>query len=184
MVITIAIGFYDETPSATDFNGSLADLDGVRQDIANVIDTFGKARLRYDIFPECYAKQDDDTYTAYWKEKELFKFLKQKARDLEENLETADRENKYDGLVVILSCHGLDGKCISSDYKFISKAAIHRIFSANKPKSRTIPRVFIFDCCSGNYSRESDSRYAYEQDKGMLTFHRHRYESKKLIQRK
>ena len=47
---------------------------------------------------------------------------------------------------------------MTSDYKKISKVAIHRIFSATNPCSREIPRIFIFDCCSGDQDRDSTWR--------------------------
>ena len=62
-------------------------------------------------------------------------------------------------MIVIISCHGIDDNYIvSSDYKQISKTAIHRIFSGKKPLNRKNPRNFIFDCCSGDYQRDEEIR--------------------------
>ena len=50
----------------------------------------------------------------------------------------------YDGLVVLISCHGIKDYIVTSDYKRIDKNAIHRIFSADYPQNRTIPRLFFY----------------------------------------
>eukprot|EP01084_Bolivina_argentea_P099205 178331_1 len=86
--------------------------------------------------------------------------LTEKAKYLDRN------KHKYDGLVVIISCHGANDNIITSDYKLISKTSIHRIFSSKKPKIRQIPRVFVFDCCSGSNEREDDFRLDNINDKG------------------
>jgi len=59
----------------------------------------------------------------------------------------------YDGLILIISCHGVPGYLCMSDYQLYSKLAIHRTFSffAN---CRTIPRFVLFDCCSGSNSKQ------------------------------
>ena len=68
--------------------------------------------------------------------------LQKQANELEYNLSNEHvQENKYDGLMVIISCHGIKGYIVSSNYKKISKEAIHRIFSGKKPMSREIPRI-------------------------------------------
>eukprot|EP01084_Bolivina_argentea_P097942 176051_1 len=71
-----------------------------------------------------------------------------KAKYLEQHIE------EYDGLVVIVSGHGTERSILTSDYRVFSKLAIHRIFSNNHPKTREIPRLFIFDCCSGSGQQE------------------------------
>ena len=40
-----------------------------------------------------------------------------------------------------------------------------KINSAKKPLSRRIPRIFIFDCCSGNGEKDSEYRQDYEYEK-------------------
>ena len=90
-----------------------------------------------------------------WKKQDLIKFLKQKATDLD--------QSSYDGLIALISCHGIGGKdedgeeiidsILTSDYGLISKTRIHRIFSKSG-KNRNIPTMFIFDCCSGDKERE------------------------------
>ena len=76
-----------------------------------------------------------------------------RAAELEDNLKMEQLQNQYDGLVVIFSGHGVDRFIITSDPKSVSKVAIHCIFSAKKPLIRKIPRIFWFDCYSGNRER-------------------------------
>ena len=38
------------------------------------------------------------------------------------------------------------------------KTAIHRIFSLKRPKCRRIPRLFVFDCCSGSQEKDPELR--------------------------
>ena len=160
MVISIAIGFYDENPKKKEITGYLKNLDGVRVDINNSVKLFGKESLNYQIYPNIYYDQNIDDYKAYWEETELVEFLKTKSVELEYNLliNQEKSSDRYDGLVVIISCHGLEGYIITSDYKKISKTAIHRIFSGKKPLSRKVPRLFLFDCCSGNAERDTEFR--------------------------
>ena len=55
---------------------------------------------------------------------------------------------------MIISCHGLKNRIITSDYEKIEKLAIHRIFSINHKLNRTIPRIFVYDCCDGMEQRD------------------------------
>ena len=170
MVITIGIGFYKENPNADDIRnigGRLKNLDGIRVDLKNVVNLFGNDTLRYEIYPQRYYAENINNYKAYWNEQELIDFLKMKADDLETNLHFQDKTSskRYDGLLVIISCHGLERCILTSDYKKIETAAIHRIFSGKKPLSRTIPRLFLFDCCSGTGDRDTDWRaQSYDED--------------------
>ena len=159
MVISIAIQFYHQTPENPEIDGHFPTLNGIRMDIENTTKLFGKNKfgLYYDIFPD-YSDQNIDTYTAAWTESQLIEFLKEKADELEYTLRDPSVEDPYDGLLVIISCHGIRDYIITSDYKKINKTAIHRIFSGKKPLSRKIPRMFIFDCCSGHREREARAR--------------------------
>ena len=76
----------------------------------------------------------------------------EQAKILEDNIDI------YDGLIVIISSHGIKDRIVSSDYGEISTTALHRIFSDDYPKSRTIPRLFIYDCCDGSAQRDTDWR--------------------------
>eukprot|EP01084_Bolivina_argentea_P140499 246977_1 len=49
---------------------------------------------------------------------------------------------------------GKKNQIITSDYRTIEKAALHRIISVSFPKTRTIPRLFVFDSCEGSYQKE------------------------------
>ena len=163
MVIPIAIGFYKKDPTADDIKsigGKLNDLDGVRLDLKNAINLFGKDTLQYDIYPKIYQDQHVGNFKAYWDEQELIDFMKQKSEDLENNLVRFEETstNRYDGLLVIISCHGLEGCILTSDYQKIEKLAIHRIFTGKKPLCRKIPRIFLFDCCSESGERDCDWR--------------------------
>ena len=41
----------------------------------------------------------------------------------------------------------------------MSKEKIHRTFSFDHPQNRKKPRIFMFDCCSGQGQRSSAPRY-------------------------
>ena len=132
MVIPIAIGIYEEDPEDPDIDGYFQDLDGVEMDIENVINLFGKHEtgLYYDIFPRTYLQQDLSSYKTEWTQDELIDFLKEQSNELERNLYDKTNLNPYDGLIVIISCHGIaKDYIITSDYKQVHKTAIHRIFS-------------------------------------------------------
>ena len=119
MVIVIAIGFYDEDPKEKDTSGYLLDLDGVRHDIDNMIQLFGINQnnngLNYDIFPSEYYQQNIESYTAWWTRDKLMNFLNEQANILEDNLlsESISSDDKYDGLLVIISCHGIEERFIN-----------------------------------------------------------------------
>ena len=169
MVITVAIGFYDKYQKDKEIKGTLKDLEGVRADIDKAIKFFGdnddEESLKYDVYPKIYFKQTIDNYKAWWPQQQLMEFLLKQAEELERNLkqyEISDN-NRYDSLLVIISCHGIKGYIATSDYKKISKTAIHRIFS-KKALSRKIPRLFLFDCCSGNDEREYERRESIDRE--------------------
>eukprot|EP01084_Bolivina_argentea_P261940 442842_1 len=151
MVIVIGIGQYDYDPpdNDTEICGQLADLQGVDKDIENMITLFHNT-LNYDVYPEEYVDdiRNGRSPKTYWTEKELHTFLMKNVIHLEKNIEN------YDGLIVIISSHGIPGYICTSDYRIFSKLALHRIFSANHPKLRSIPRIFIFDMCSGDNQQE------------------------------
>ena len=104
-------------------------------DIQNANDFFGK-KLNYDVFPD-YSHTNKNTHKSNWEKAELIKFFQEKATDLENNIRNKN-EASYDGLVVVVSCHGIDHHILTSDYKKISKTEIHRIFAVDG-ESRNIP---------------------------------------------
>ncbi len=189
MVIVIGIGNYNV--DNIDINNmderlqdiTFSDLD-VHVDLQRLIELFG--HLKYAVFPDynynynaVTIDQTGDSprneemltvglnYKSHtklkWTENELIDFLKDKAKDLEDNIKL-NHESSYDGLIVIISCHGLKNHIITSDYQMIEKLAIHRIFSINHKLNRTIPRIFIYDCCDGMDRRDrSPSPYTITQ---------------------
>eukprot|EP01084_Bolivina_argentea_P005685 10726_1 len=153
LVIVIGIADYEEDDNKIDIpeiNGTLPDLDGIDRDIKHMVHLFHD-QLNYDIYPSTYLeaiKNEKGNPKQHWTEKELKDFLTDRAHYLERNIEI------YDGLIVIVSGHGIRGNICTSDLKKFSKLAIHRIFSSAHPKSRNIPRLFVFDCCAGNNQQE------------------------------
>merc|ERR1712176_1532403 len=85
----------------------------------------------------------------------------EQAKTLEESLQNEDSQC-FDGLVVLVSCHGDDGVLWTSDYRTILKQDVHRIFSS-LPLNRQIPRIFIFGSCSGNKDREQRDRQTIDE---------------------
>eukprot|EP01083_Nonionella_stella_P145282 454965_1 len=177
MVILIGIGKYEWTEGA-DVQGILNNLVGIEKDIEHMVELFHD-ELHYDVYPsECVtAIHNGDPIKQSWTEKELMGFLKDRATRLEKYQdERATNPQRYDGLVVVVSSHGVPRRICTSDYKTITKEAIHRIFSALHPKSRRVPRLFLFDCCSGNNqleqresSPETEKERALEKGKARTT---------------
>eukprot|EP01084_Bolivina_argentea_P270435 459844_1 len=96
MVIIIGIGEYDDAElnsESDEIGGFLNDLNGISQDINNMIQLFHH-ELNYDIFPMQYLDDLRNSYSPkqYWTEKELNMFLVDKAKYLAENIEN----KKYD----------------------------------------------------------------------------------------
>ena len=144
MVIMIAIGEYD---------GDHINLP-VKNDVVNTRKLFGE-QLGYDIYPH-YGRADIPK--LHWTKNEIINLLQDRAHSLAQNLDF------HDGLVVVISSHGLNGSIISSDGQHIPKLFIHRIFSmeADMVGLREIPRVFVFDCCDGAFDREQCKREMVE----------------------
>eukprot|EP01084_Bolivina_argentea_P095916 172421_1 len=161
MVIAISIGIYDEEASAPDIDGYLKNLLDIHLDIENTEKLYHDI-LNYDIFSNLY--EENESYQIEWKHNELTTFFKQKAVYLNQNIQTGRR---YDGLVVIVSGHGISGNILTSDYRTISKTKIHRIFSKQQAL-RMIPRIFMFDSCSGDSEKVSISRFDDEMGKLIL----------------
>eukprot|EP01084_Bolivina_argentea_P140840 247534_1 len=140
MVILIAIGMYDQTPSNPDEelnDKNFMDL-AVEKDIQNLCHLFNTENLNYTIFPKY-----EQNVKLHWTEGEIVDFLTGHAAKLNTDI------NQFDSLIVVVSCHGMKNFICTSDYKLIEKCAIHRIFTWQYPEIRKIPRIFMFDCCSG-----------------------------------
>ena len=93
--------------------------------------------LNYEIYPK-YKK-------LYWSEEEIITFIKERAQEIGGN-----NLKQHDSILFIISGHGYNNAIISSDYQLIDKTAIHRLFSANYPSTRELPRIFMYDCCDGD----------------------------------
>ena len=145
MVLLIAISDYDDDieKEDRDIHGYLPNLHGLDHDVNNMMELFGD-ELNFDVFPAPNQQYE-------WTQNDLKCFLEEKAEYLDNNIVSG---RCYDGLVVIVSSHGVPYKVCTSDYKTFSKVAIHRMFSLGRQHSRTIPRFFLFDCCSGGNQRE------------------------------
>ncbi len=91
LVIVIGIGNYDQNLPMCDrdVSGTLSDLEGIEHDIKNMVTLFHD-NLHFDVYPSEYLED----IKIHWTEQELLKFLTDKAKYLEENIE------KYDGLIV------------------------------------------------------------------------------------
>ena len=100
----VGIAEYDDEASEPDINGYLKDLYGIHTDIDHMVHLFGKV-LNYDIYPKYDI--EEESMKLKWTEKELKDFLCERAQYLEDNI--LDKK-KYDGLIVITSCHGIQGK--------------------------------------------------------------------------
>eukprot|EP01084_Bolivina_argentea_P007654 14381_1 len=126
LVVIIAIGDYDNV---------FKDLP-VGIDIKNLKSLF--RILNYNVIPS--------EKKIHWKEDEIIEYFDKVVGN--ELFDENTNELKYDGLIVFISCHGMEGKIVTSDHRTIDKNVIHRIVSKNK-KARMIPRLFFFDSCEG-----------------------------------
>ena len=145
MVINIAIAGYEHHPKAPELKGFVPDLDGLEHDLRNSVRLFGE-KLQYDCFPQYELEHPK----MMWTKSELEQFLEERAAALEQSLQP-ESPNKYDGLICVISGHGMDQQIITSDYKLVTKLAIHRCFSKQgHALSRMVARIFLFDCCDGD----------------------------------
>merc|ERR1719203_873813 len=106
---------------------------------------FGE-RMGYDVYPKI---GQNGRVRIVWNIDDLREFLEDRAKYLRDNI---DAGNKYDSLVLIISCHGIPGYLMTSDYRKYSKLAVQRTFAFDA-RLRTIPRFILYDCCSGDQSR-------------------------------
>eukprot|EP01083_Nonionella_stella_P069754 186152_1 len=141
LVVIMVIGEYDHNVEDADFDGYLQSLP-IQNDTRHLTELF--RLLNYKIIPQNMDK-------LHWTEDEVARFL---ITDIGNELFDDHGELKYDGLVVCISAHGLKDNIITSDYRTIEKTVIHRIISMKYPKSREIPRIFLFDSCEGSLERQ------------------------------
>eukprot|EP01084_Bolivina_argentea_P054548 100035_1 len=138
MIITIGIGDY--------LNDDIWPGLNVDIDIANLAMLF-QDELHYQVYPPFSNRRN---VKLEWNQKDLILYLFQKAKHF--------NESNHDGLVVVITGHGIKDYVITSDGKATSKTAIHRIFSYYYPDKRDTPRLFIFDTCSGEHQKNTDIR--------------------------
>eukprot|EP01084_Bolivina_argentea_P274001 466869_1 len=140
MVVLLPIAYYDEQPNNPD--PDLEDLVLDDLPVENTIEQlhilFGDT-LNYSIFP---SYKDVKNIKLHWTQSEIIAVLQEQAVKFNET-------NTFDGLIVIISSHGIRDYICTSDYHLIEKTAIHRIFTTTYYKAREIPRIFIFDLTSG-----------------------------------
>eukprot|EP01084_Bolivina_argentea_P051917 95424_1 len=142
MVVSINIGDYINknrlSEQDIEIPGICDDLLSINRDYENVQILCKK--YNYDIYPK--------KLRTLWKANDLVDFVNQCAKRFSNNAD------KYDGLLVVVSSHGIHKQIITSDYRLISHTALHRFFSYQNV--RHIPRVFILDCCDGYREKETD----------------------------
>ena len=145
LVVIISIGEYEKDNKDCELPGvTMMDIP-VEKDVNNLKLLF--QMLKYTVIPE--------KMKLHWTQDEIITFLKKSGRKL--FVDDECKELLHDGLIVIISSHGIEDHIVTSDYKAIQKKAIHRLFSMHYPKAREIPRIFMFDACDGNAERNISS---------------------------
>jgi len=107
-------------------------------------------RMNYEVHPS-YDLTAPNGLKMQWTKSEIEDLLNQKSDELTNNIDA------YDGLVVIFSGHGKHDSIITSNGQLISKQKIYQHFTLEKDQVavRSIPRLFVFDCCDGQYYSEA-----------------------------
>eukprot|EP01084_Bolivina_argentea_P067119 122318_1 len=127
LCVVIGIGIYEDEDliNDTDIDGYLKDLP-VERDMEHLAQLFNL--LNYKMIPNI-----TDQFQITWTEQEIINYFR---NEIGKELFDDDKQLKYDGLFVILSCHGVENKIITSDYKTIEKNVLHRIISIEYPETR------------------------------------------------
>lgn len=125
----------------------------MKTDVMNITDLFHQ-KMGYHVHPDY---SDRTQIKLHWTKEEVIAELKDRAQFLVQKV----AERLYDGLVVIISCHGSMGNVICSDHGEIPKSYIHRLFSMKEDVVglRGIPRLFLFDCCDGEFDYDDREQY-------------------------
>eukprot|EP01084_Bolivina_argentea_P190813 327791_1 len=144
MCVLLGIGIYEKDSNKQDFE--VQDLE-VDIDVKKLVNLF-QNHFNYHVVPQYHEHTKID-----WTKDEIISLLQQNAKQFAHNLKS-DNNNKYDGLIVVVSGHGLTHHLITSDYELISKEVIHREFTQYYPISRTVPRIVIYDMCAGDEQRK------------------------------
>eukprot|EP01084_Bolivina_argentea_P282892 484356_1 len=148
LVLVVGIEFYNEyCDNRATYDIYLQDLNGIDVDVRNIQKWC--ELYNYDLYPK--------ELKLEWTQNEIIQFLRSGAKKA--------AEGTYDSIIFISSCHGYENNILTSDYHFISKDAVHRLFSINYPSLREIPRIFCFDCCDGVSER---SGYRKGEDHAQL----------------
>ena len=88
----------------------------------------------------------------YWTKEDVTYFL---VNDVGSKLFHKKSGNpKHDCLLVFVTGHGQRHSVVTSDGELFDRADIHRCISVEYPRIREIPRLFVFDACSGSAKRE------------------------------
>eukprot|EP01084_Bolivina_argentea_P256589 432049_1 len=138
LVCAVGVAFYDDEPENPGIEVALDDLNGIDIDIQNI--KLLCNTLNWDLYPKW-----NECPKTEWTQNQLIS-LYQKCANI-----TAYGD--YDSLLFFHSGHGFKHNVITSDFQGINKDAIQKIFSSTHPRLRTIPRIFVFDCCDGTQER-------------------------------
>ena len=91
----------------------------------------------------------------YWTKEEILSYLR---NDVGAAFFTKKGGKKYDGLLVCVSGHGVLGHVVTSKLEYVEKTAISRCICENYHQFVDIPRIVMFDACSGARERQSSLR--------------------------
>ena len=164
LVVSIAIGKYDDPPRNAAVQGQITNLP-VESDVENLKKMARALNFEFLTVPKSFGNLS-------WTKDKIFRFLRE---DVAEACFDQNNTAKYDGIIVGIRGHGLRDCIISSNYEKINRTDIHRCISDNYPQIIEIPRIFLFDACNGTRDRKrssvpvervpSGSVSAYESDK-------------------
>ena len=143
LIVSIAIGKYDDPPRNAEVQGQFANLP-VGSDVENLKRMARALNFEFLNIPKSFGNFS-------WTKENIFKFLRD---DVAEACFDQNNTAKYDGIIVGISGHGLRDCIISSKYEKIHRTDIHRCISDNYPQLREIPRIFLFDACNGTRDRQ------------------------------
>ena len=149
LIVSIAIGEYMAQPENAEITGFLNNLP-VQSDVEN-LNNFADF-LNYQFLTV------DNKYS--WTKDEVMNFLE---NDVCDQFFDDDGNVRFDGLIVSISSHGIDGCILSSDYKKVDRTRIHRCISEKYPELREIPRIFLFDACDGTRDRRDSESFENEE---------------------
>ncbi len=133
LVVTIGIGIYENYLNGASKTGDY--IDGYFPDLPIDIDLENLSRL----FRYLNYKIIGHETKLQWTDVEILKFIEESAKEA--------CEDKYDGLIVIISSHGIPNNIVTTNMKIISFNNIYGEYSNGYPELKSKPRIFINDCC-------------------------------------